>query len=41
VFVGASAIGTPRNRPKVVAKPPELKEQVAGGPAKSEKAPAA
>ncbi len=41
VFVGASAIGTPRNRPKVVEKPRELQEQVAGGPAKSEKAPAA
>ena len=41
VFVGASAIGTPRNQPKVVEKTPELQEEMAEVRAESEKAPAA
>ena len=41
VFVGASAIGTPRNGPKVVEKAPELQEEMAEVRAESEKAPAA
>ena len=41
VFVGASAIGTPRNQPTVVEKTPELQEEMAEVRAESEKAPAA
>ncbi len=41
VFVGASAIGTPRNQPKVVNQTLELEEKKTELPAESAKAPAA
>ena len=41
VFTGASAIGTPRNQPTAVEKPPELGDETAEVPAEEEKAPAA